>query len=180
MKSFNEITNLKYQDYELTDIMYKKILNDIYFFIKENTDEIKKSNRIDLQFNNFKISLDKIIQIINKYKIKTPSDNFNNKTIAITYYGDPYITFNLCLEAIKTKTRIILLIEDKNLILNLFFVNLINEVLQEHNIYNLISICNVVNREEIAKNCSKFTKLICIGNELEYFYHYKDLKNTLL
>jgi len=176
MNNLNFITKSNYKGIELSDDKYKKILNEMIISLKENKKDIIKNNDLDLEYGGTKINFEYLLEIIEDNKEKaTVKTNYN--TIAFTYFGDIYITLSLCLEAIRTKSRVILLIEDRDFLVSYFIVDLFKEILEDYGIKNIIYIFNCNNRDEIKKNAKYFSKLICIDNYFVYFSHYKSLKD---
>ena len=121
-----EILELKATKNNLTQNDFNKILKEIKLEIEENKKEKKKIEKIDLQNSKKarKIEIEKIIKIIEKYKNSTIIKNKEIKNIIISYYGDPYITLELCIKSIIANNKLILAVEDFMLGINKVIVEI--------------------------------------------------------
>ncbi len=154
---------------------YKKILDEIIIEIKDSKEELKKVNNIDNNFYDTNIDIDKLECIIENLKEKNVKNNKITNNILISYYGDPYITLELCIEAIRTNNKFILLIEDYMLGVNKLIINIIQNVLKDYRIENKIFLFNLLDKQEILDNKYLIQKIICIGNR-NTFELYKKMK----
>ena len=165
-----EIIETKQTKNNFTKNDFNKILQRIKKEIKDNKDLIEKTDQIDRQNSPKmqKIEIDKLLKNIDKYTDTTPIKERENKTIITSYYGDPYITIELCIKSIIANNKIILAIEDFRLGLNKIIVEIFNKVLKERKINNNIFICNLISKSEIKENIENIDKIICIGNKNTY------------
>lgn len=165
-----EILYLKPTQNKFSNNDFNKVLSNIKQEIKGNKDIIEKIDEIDRQNSPKmqKIEIEKLLKIIDKYKDKTILKEKETKNIIISYYGDPYITMELCIKSIITNNKIILAIEDFRLGLNKIIVEIFNKILKERKIYNTIFIYNLLNKKEINENIDNIDKIIIIGNKNKY------------
>lgn len=173
--TFKESLNLQSTNLSLDTDGYKKILDEIISEIKDNKQYIQKVNDSDKQFYNINIEIDKLINIIQKLKRKELVKNKVTSNVVISYYGDPYITLELCIESIRTNNKFILLIEDYMLGVNKIIINLVESILKDYRIENKIFLFNLLNKEEIINNKNLIEKIICVGNR-NTFELYKKIK----
>ena len=168
---FKESLNLQSTNLNLDDSRYKKILNEIISEIKDNKQYIQKANEVDKKYYNTSIEVDKLINIIEKLKEKKLTNNQKSNNILISYYGDSYITLELCIEAIRTNNKLILLIEDYMLGVNKIILNIIENILKDYKIKNKIFLFNLLDKEENINNNVLIEEIICVGkrNTIEVY-----------
>jgi hypothetical protein len=172
---FKDALDLKSTNLKIDSNRYKKILDEIIVEIKDNKENIQKANDIDKKFYKTNIEIDKLINVVEKLKQKKLPNNANSKNILISYYGDPYITLELCIESIRTNNKFILLIEDYMLGINKLIINIVETILKDYRIENKVFLFNLLNKKEIEDNKKLIQKIICIGNK-NTFEKYKKLK----
>lgn len=154
-------------EYKFSESEYKKLINNIKNSIEENQDIINKANQIDLEHSNKKINIDKLLNIIDKYKDDKINNDGELKKYLIEYNGDIYITIQLCLIAILNKIKMTLDVNGFLLGLNNIIVKIINLELKKYGIENLITIHSLDAKEDLDK-------ILCIDdvdiyNELKYY-----------
>ena len=169
------VLKLKSTDLNLDINRYNKILDEIIIEIKENNKQLTQANKIDNSFYNVNIDINKLISIIEKLKVKRLQNNKSTSNILVSYYGDPYITLELCIESIRTNNKFIFLIEDYMLGINKLIINIVQNVLKDYRIENKIFLFNLLDKEEILDNKHLIKKIICIGNK-NTFEFYKKMK----
>lgn len=174
--NLNQILNLKYSKNSFTKNDLNKVLNNIKTKLLENKEIILKLEQIDKQnFKNAdKIDINKIISILEKYKEKSSIQSKINKNIILSYYGDPYLTIELCIQSIICNNKIILAIEDFMLGVNTILIEIVKQVLKERKINNTLFIVNLIKHQEIKQNINNINKIICIGNKNIYNYYKKE------
>ena len=173
--NLSEVLKLKSTNVDINSNRFNRLLDEIIIEIKDSKEQIKKLNEIDKNLYNTNIDINKLINIIQKLKLKQLSNNKVTNNVIISYYGDPYITLELCIEAIITNNKFILLIEDYMLAINQFIINIIQSVFNDYGIKNKIFMFNLLDREEIEKNKEFVQEIICVGNR-NTFETYKKMK----
>lgn len=105
-------------------------LNNI---IKSFKNELKKQEqvfyemyKIDNKKCNQVIDIDKILNLLDEYKKEEILNIVEKKIVVALYYGSPYITINLCMQALVNKRAIIAIIEDQMLAINSLIVSIFN------------------------------------------------------
>lgn len=105
-------------------------LNNI---IKSFKNELKKQEqvfyemyKIDNKKCNQVIDIDKILNLLDEYKKEEILNIVEKKIVVALYYGNPYITINLCMQALVNKRAIIAIIEDQMLAINSLIVSIFN------------------------------------------------------
>lgn len=133
-----------------------KIINEIILKLKNNKEQLERVEKIDKRYNNINIDLQEIIKYIENYKDKK-IEKRNQKIIAI-YRGNPYITIDLCMQAILSNCKIILITEDV-----MYGVNtIITKIFQSES--ELIIFKNYMSNSSIIKISDKIDKVIVIGD----------------
>lgn len=165
------------KNYIITDYIFNKILDEILIEINNNEDIIEVMNKIDGDFYSININNNTFVNIINKYKNRKVTQKEKTTNTLALYYGNLYITINLCLEAIRSNTRIFIGIEDMQLGMNKLIINIINTILKNYKIFNLIKLENLLSIKEIEEKSKEVDNIICIGNkDLYYIYLKKGIK----
>lgn len=178
-ETLNDVLKKKSTNISINKDRYKKILNDIILEIKDNKKEFKRVNDIDKNIYDTNIDIEKLVNIIKNSQEKELILNKNSKNILISYYGSPYITLELCIEAIKTNNKLILAIEDYMLGINKLIVNIVQNILNDYRIENKIFIFNLLDKNVIAQN-AEIDKVICIGNKNTFELYKKIQINNLI
>ncbi len=160
---------------------FNKVLQNIKNSIKENKSIIEKMDQIDRQ--NFgkvqKIDIDQLLKIIDKNANQETENQKELKNIIVSYYGDPYITIELCIKSILSNNKIILAIEDFRLATNRILVEIVKNELKERKIYNTLYILNLLSINEIKENINNIDKILCIGNKSTYdFLKHKKIEQV--
>lgn len=127
--------------------------------LKENEVLIKELIKVDSNYCKIKVDLETLKNIVNKLK-NEKIDLQKEQNIMINYNGNPYVTLNLSVLAIITKTTIFLNFNKKMLGINTFIVRTVNEILKDMNTEKLIYI------EE--KTRQDIDKIICIDDINQY------------
>lgn len=134
----------------------KKVINEL----KDNKNKLKEMEKIDRKYNNIIINLEDVIKYIENYK-DMPIEKKNQKIIAI-YRGNPYITIDLCMQAILNNCKIFLITEDV-----MFGVNsLIIKIFQQNT--QLIVFKNLMSTSEIIKMTNEVDRIMVIGDITRY------------
>ena len=134
------------------------MLSSIQKEIRENINEIKKVEEIDLQYCKMKIDYEKIIEIIEYFKSK---DIHNlNEEVYIYCNGNPYIVVNLAMIAIIYNCKIKINIDNVMLGVNKIILAIINKRLTD-------------NKIELFEKLDYNKKVILIDR----FHTYESLKN---
>lgn len=143
--------------------------------ITKNKDLILEMQRIDITKCNQTTDINKIIELLDAYKNENVSDTPKKEIIIASYYGTPYITVNLCIQALLKRKAILLVTEDSMLAVNKVLVTIFNTILEEYKIMELVKIFNLPNFEEINNISKDVDEVICIGNSNTY-QQYKKMK----
>lgn len=152
-----------------------KILNEIRQVFIEDRVKLEEAIMLDLKKWKKKIDIDKMIHIIEQYQ-QTEKENRQDDRISATsktmnklvvsYYGDPYVTLHICLQAIIYQKQVLLETGEFMLSANHFIVNIINIILKENHLPKLLIHCIEILDKKVIVN--KNIKTILIGAN-----HYK-------
>lgn len=143
--------------------------------IISNRDVISKMLHIDITKCNQTTDINKIIELLEEYKNEKVSSYTEKEIVLASYYGTPYITVNLCMQALLQKKAIIIAIEDSMLAVNEMLISIFNKILEEYKVIDLVKLFNLPSNEDINNISKDITSLICIGNSNTY-QHYKTMK----
>ena len=113
------------------------ILEDISKSIIDNSSLIINANRDDIKLYKKQIRIKELLRIIEKYKNFGSIHNNLNERI-IVYYGDPYLTLNLCIQAILSQTVVYLASNSFMNNVNNAIIQIINSVASKYSNNNLI------------------------------------------
>lgn len=155
-----------------------KVIESYKKSIIENEESIKKMYNIDKKDCNINFNIKKAIDLLETYKIKEPIKKVNKQVICVTYYANPYITINLCIQALLEKTAIIVLTEHGLANTNMILIKMFNQVLED------FKICRMIENEELNKEKKDYIlkhpiNVICVGNTNTYCYFKKNNKKEL-
>lgn len=173
IKESTKVNNLYLDQTDLN-----KIIKEFKEVLIENKQKILEIYKIDnkncMQSINFETMLD-ILKIYENEEINKK----NKKTIvAVLYYGNPYITINLCIQALLQKKAIMALTYDSLVGINKFIIDIFNFILKKYRIASIIKLFNCVKTEEIKQVEKYMDRIICIGNtNLYYQLKKQDVKN---
>ena len=172
IKQNSKITNL----YITKDILLK-IIEDIKDEILENKETFINLYKLDQEKTLNYVNLETIIQIIDSYKNEEITNN-KKEIIIACYYGNPYITINLCMQSLIQKRGTLLIIEDNMLAVNKLITSIFNNVLKKYRITNMVELYNNIKSEEIKDFENMVDYIVCIGNSNTYYkYCKKEIKN---
>ena len=149
---------------------FNNILNATIESIKDNKNVFLSLNKEDNEVAYFHFDVNKLIEILKKYKNKCIAKK-GKKTLLISHYGNPYITAMLCVESLMNNSEIIIGIENLCYGVNKGIVRVFNNVLKEYKIDRQIDLKNNLLNQEIEK--MSIDKIICLG----IFNTYEDYKN---
>lgn len=160
--------NLEYTDKisEYDGEKIQKILNKFKENLNENKDILEQANKIDIEITKKKIKLETLLEIVDKYK----EFEFKNldKNFVISYKGDPYITINLFLQALLTRSKVILAQDEFMLAINEILFTIFSKTLEEFKIDNLVKKCKYdANKISQIKELLN-AELIYIGDTFMY------------
>ncbi len=181
--------NIEFQEFLNTEIGFsntlknKKIqlLNEIKETIEKDKLFLKQAIEIDSKKWKKKIDLDIFSKIIDEY-IAMEKKNYTVmleggkseiEKVVVSYYGNPYLTFILCIQTIIYQKQLLLETGEFMLSINTFIVNIVNQILKENHIPKLlIHTIEILDKRAIIE---KEIKTIIIGatqNKAKYFGKY--------
>jgi len=159
--------------------MINTIIDKFKKEIIKNKDIISEMYNIDKSKSIQTIEVSKIIDLLNSYKNEKIRNNTKKDIIMASYYGTPYITINLCMQALFQRKAIILVTEDKMLAINKILTTIFNTILEEHKIVELVKLYNLPSVEEIKNISNNVETVICIGNSNTYQFYRKSKIDNL-
>ena len=154
--------------YALTTNSLNEILSDLENELKLNSQLIIDANKEDVKINKKQIKIKKLIDILNSYR-NTECVLADDERKIIVYKGDPYLTLHICLQALTTRNKVLLLHDEFMLGVNEILLEIINKTFQKYNIVNLIAeINNRYNSKSIEQFSEIFDDVIVIGDSTMY------------
>lgn len=185
----NKNMDIEFQEFLNKDIGYgntlknkkMKLLNEIKESIKKDKQFLEQATDIDFKKWKKKMDFDTFSKIINQYieiekrdySAIAEAGNSQIEKIVISYYGNPYVTFILCVQAIIYQKQLLLEAGEFMLSTNTFIVNMVNQILKENHLPKLLIHCiEIVDKKAIIE---KEIKTIIIGatqNKAEYLGKY--------
>lgn len=126
----------------LYDAMFSKIQKEII----ANKEEIEKLEKIDTKYCKIEINIEKLIKIIEYYKIKEIKNE--NKKILIYCNGNPYIVLNIAMIAITNNLSIKINIDDTMLGVNKYLLEIINRTLEKNELKTKLELFNKEENDE--------------------------------
>lgn len=152
--------------YALTPRLLNEILEILKKSIIANSNLIMKANKEDVKLNKKQIKIDDFINIIENYKEDECILNDDERKIII-YKGNPYLTLNLCLQALTQRTKVLLMQEGLLTKVNEVLIKIFEKVLEDYKITNLIDKIQY-SLEEYNEIKNLFDETIVIGNTTIY------------
>ncbi len=158
-----------------------KLLNEIKESITKDKEFFEQAMDIDFKKWKKKMDLDVFSKIMDEYiemekknhTAMIEEGNTQIEKIVLSYYGNPYVTLILCIQAIIYQKQLLLETGEFMLSTNTFIVNMVNQILKENHLPKLLIHCiEIVDKRAIIE---KEIKTIIIGatqNKAEYFGKY--------
>ena len=174
--------NLEIENLYINNEGFNKIIEEYKDSIIENKDTLLELYKIDKEVSEKFINLDTIISLLDSYKNEKINKN-KKQVIVASFYGNPYITINLCMQALLQNRGTIIAIKDVMLGTNTLLVKLFNDVLKSHKIGEMIYLKNNYLKnnlgiEELKNIEDRITYTYCIGNSNTFYKLYKsNVKN---
>lgn len=155
------------KNFKVSESVFQKIIRDWKSEIKENKKVFEKLNKLDYQYNKKIVYIDKVIEAIDLYKDCVVCEK-ETKNVMVIYYGDPYTTVQLCLEALLNCQRLNIVIEEVCLGINKLLIELYKTVLKDYKIYDIVSFNNYNGKNSLERNKDVIDKVYCLGDENVY------------
>ena len=164
---------LKNKKMKLLNEIKESFIKDKEFFEQATEIDFKKwKKKLDLAI--FSKMIDEYIEMEkNNHTAIIEEGNTQIEKIVISDYGNPYITWILCIQAIIYQKQLLLETGEFMLSTNTFIVNMVNQILKENHLPKLLIHCiEIVDKKAIIE---KEIKTIIIGatqNKAEYLGKY--------
>lgn len=177
MLDFIEYSN-KIKELYIGKDTINKIIEEYKKSILKNEEAITKVLEIDRKNCDIDFNIKKIVALLDTYKNEDPIEDKNKKISCVTYYANPYITINLCIQTLLKRTAIIALTEDGLAETNMLLIKIFNKILENFKICKMIETKNL-NKEEKDYIINHAINTICVGNTNTYCYFKKNNKKEL-
>ena len=132
--------NLNYSIDKQNTIEIKHVLDDITNSIIENSNLIVEANKKDIEIYKKQIRIKELLKIVDNYKNNVEQFTvLNNKKKVIVYYGQPYLTLNVCIQALISQAEIKLCFSEYMNNVNIAIIEILKNVIQKNKMNNLIN-----------------------------------------
>ena len=181
--------DIEFQEFLNKDIGYgntlknkkMKLLNEIKESVIKDREFLEQATEIDFKKWKKKMDLAIFSKIMDEYiemekknhTVMLEEGNTQIEKMVVNYYGNPYVTLILCIQAIIYQKQLLLETGEFMLSTNTFIVNMVNQILKENHLPTLLIDCiEIVDKKAIIE---KEIKTIIIGatqNKAEYLGKY--------
>ncbi len=151
---------------EIIEIFKKELINNKDTFLSLSNIDIKNCSQIT--------NLENILNLLEAYKNENIVKRNKKEITLVSYYGNPYITINLCMQSLLQKKLILATIEDNMIAINKLLIDIFNNILAEYKICKMINLFNLVKIEEIKEIQNQVNNIICVGNTNTYYKYKKN------
>lgn len=157
----------KSKDLRISNDVFKKICRDLKSEINENKKEIEKLNELDYKYSKKVVYPEKLVKVIDEYREKEVVIK-ETRNLLVAYYGDPSVTIELCLQGLLNCQLMNLLIDNMCYGVNKLIVTLFIEILKEYRIYDVVTLNNYENVEDVEASLEFIDKMYCVGDKNIY------------
>lgn len=155
----------------------KRIVNLIQKELNQYWKYIEKAMKIDQKYDYVHIYQEEMISMIQSYEIESlQKPSLLQPDIVVSYYGYPYITIKVCMEAIQKQRNLILATENFCLAVNSVIVEIFQNIIKESNMNIAIKLKDSIGMTNWKTLQNEENQIVCIGNENTYF---ELLKNSI-
>ena len=158
-----------------------KLLNEIKESFIKDKEFFEQATEIDFKKWKKKMDLTVFSKIIDEYiemeknnhTVMAEEGNTQIEKIVISDYGNPYVTWILCIQAIIYQKQLLLETGEFMLSTNTFIVNMVNQILKENHLPKLLIHCaEIVYKKAIVENEIKTIIIGATQNKAEYLGKY--------
>lgn len=181
--------DIEFQEFLNKDIGYgntlknkkMKLLNEIKESFIKDKEFFEQATEIDFKKWKKKMDLTVFSKIIDEYiemennnhTVMIEEGNTQIEKIVISDYGNPYVTWILCIQAIIYQKQLLLETGEFMLSTNNFIVNMVNQILKENHLPKLLIHCaEIVDKKAIVENEIKTIIIGATQNKAEYLGKY--------
>ena len=181
--------DIEFQEFLNKDIGYgntlknkkMKLLNEIKESVIKDKEFFEQAIQLDFEKWKKKIDLAIFSKLIDEYiemeknnhTIKIEEGNTQIEKIVVSYYGNPYVTLILCIQAIIYQKQLLLEAGEFMLSTNTFIVNMVNEILKENHLPKLLIHCiEILDKKAIIANNIKTIIIGATQSKAEYLGKY--------
>lgn len=165
----------------MTDKEYKLIVQKMLVAFADSKAILTSAIQEEYDKNLNKIDFDSVVQILSNYSNIEPDSTLDSKKFAVVCKGDPEVTIQLLLTAIRNNINITLVTLNYHIINNCIFT-LYDEIMQELKIPNTyINYSEDYFEQDIIEKSKIYDKVIYIGSYFDYqnFEYFCDSENLL-
>lgn len=187
---FEKFLNEDLKAIKMTDEKIVKQLNDVKEVMTKDITFFEQAMKIDTQKWKKKIDLNQLSKIIDRYicikQELLKNENRENEKIekmVISYYGNPFVTFHLCLQALIYQKQILLETGEFMLSTNIYIVKIMNQILEENHLPKLIlHYIQILDTKDIIERKIKTIIIGATQNKAKYLgkYTYVPYNNYIL
>lgn len=152
----------------MTDNEYKTIVQRLVDAIMSSKYILREAVQEEFEKNLNKINFENVVKIISKYGEIEQRKELDGKQIAIICKGDPEMTVQILLAALRNNVHVRLVTLNYHIINNCIFT-LFSEVMQDIKIPNVyLNYEENYFEQDVIENSQSFDKIIYIGDYFDY------------
>lgn len=141
------------------------LINKIKMKFLEEKQGIYEAISKDFKKNNIQIEFNRFMEIIDKLEYKEEKGDNLNKTIAVIYNGNPYVTFELSIYAILKHQNIILISENIMGNLNKEIIQIIQNIITQNNENIVLRFYNSADMQKLLDCDDLIDKILFLGDK---------------
>ena len=181
--------DIEFQEFLNKDIGYgntlknkkMKLLNEIKESVVKDKEFFEQAIQLDFEKWKKKIDLAIFSKLIDEYiemeknnhTVMIEDENTQIEKIVVSYYGNPYVTLILCIQAIIYQKQLLLETGEFMLSTNIFIVNMVNQILKENHLPKLLIHCiEILDKKAIITNNIKTIIIGATQSKAEYLGKY--------
>ena len=181
--------DIEFQEFLNKDIGYgntlknkkMKLLNEIKESVVKDKEFFEQAIQLDFEKWKKKIDLAIFSKLIDEYiemeknnhTVMIEDENTQIEKIVVSYYGNPYVTLILCIQAIIYQKQLLLETGEFMLSTNTFIVNMVNQILKENHLPKLLIHCiEILDKKAIITTNIKTIIIGATQSKAEYLGKY--------
>ena len=169
--------NREVKELYINQDLLNRIIEDFKALILDNKETFKELYKLDKEKIENSININNMIKLLDLYK-NEPIKKSKKEIIVASYYGNPLITINLCIQSILKNRGTIVIIEDTMLGINKLLIKMYNSILNNYKIISMVELYNNIRIQEIKQIENSYDFIVCIGNTNTYYNYCKnEIKN---
>lgn len=166
-KKIRENLEKEVSKYTLSSIALNGLLEAFKEMLNLNYKLLIDFNKEDIKIHKKQIKIDELKTIIDGYKNAESTVGDKGSKIVV-YKGDPYLTLNICLQALIENQKVLLVYDEFMLGVNEVIIRVFNNLLKQYNIFNLVNKLNEYSNKSIKEVEDIYDEIVVIGDTSMY------------